>query len=70
MTHDWILDVLSDLKSFARKNDLPILAEQLGDTQLIAMSELKSADAGVSWAVTHERSAGDFDRSFGPRQNA
>ncbi len=43
MTHnDWILDVLSDLKSFATANGLSSLAEQLDDTTLIAAAEIAS----------------------------
>ena len=26
MRHDWIIDVLSDLRTYALRNDLPILA--------------------------------------------
>ena len=40
MAQDWILDVLSDLKTFARDNDMPALAEQLDDTAIVAMSEI------------------------------
>jgi hypothetical protein len=40
MKHNWILDVLTDLKTFAAQNELPALAEQLGDTQLVASVEL------------------------------
>ena len=40
MNPDWILDVLSDLKQFAQQNDLAILAEQLDDTAILALSEI------------------------------
>lgn len=40
MKSDWVIDVLSDLKEFAQQNDLPILAEQLDDTAIIALSEM------------------------------
>ena len=39
MRSDWILDVLTDLKTFARANDLTALAEQLDDTAIVAMAE-------------------------------
>ncbi|WP_146345933.1 hypothetical protein [Falsiphaeobacter marinintestinus] len=42
MQHDWILDVLADLKTFASANDLGALAEQLDDTTLIAAAEIAS----------------------------
>ncbi|MEP4509566.1 MAG: hypothetical protein ABJP90_06105 [Paracoccaceae bacterium] len=40
MRREWILDVLSDLKSFARDNNMPALAEQLDDTSIVAMAEI------------------------------
>ena len=42
MTHTWILDVLTDLKDYARKNELTALADQLDDTQFVAATELAS----------------------------
>eukprot|EP00326_Haptolina_ericina_P031530 CAMPEP_0181247610 /NCGR_PEP_ID=MMETSP1096-20121128/44707_1 /TAXON_ID=156174 ORGANISM="Chrysochromulina ericina, Strain CCMP281" /NCGR_SAMPLE_ID=MMETSP1096 /ASSEMBLY_ACC=CAM_ASM_000453 /LENGTH=39 /DNA_ID= /DNA_START= /DNA_END= /DNA_ORIENTATION= len=39
MRSDWILDVLTDLKTFATANDLPVLAEQLDDTAIVALAE-------------------------------
>ncbi|WP_371037379.1 MULTISPECIES: hypothetical protein [unclassified Rhodosalinus] len=42
MKHDWILDVLADLKNFSRANGLPALAERLDDTRLLAMAEIAS----------------------------
>lgn len=44
MRSDWILDVLTDLKTFARANKLPALAEQLDDTEIVAMAELSARD--------------------------
>jgi hypothetical protein len=40
--NDWILDVLADLRTFARANALNALAEQLDDTTLVAAAELSS----------------------------
>ncbi|WP_390910938.1 hypothetical protein [Pseudosulfitobacter sp. SM2401] len=40
MRSDWILDVLTDLKTFARSNELMALAEQLEDTAIVAMAEI------------------------------
>ena len=42
MTNDWILDVLADLKAFARTNGMTVLAEQLDDAVLIAAAEIAS----------------------------
>jgi len=50
MRSDWILDVLTDLKTFATANDLPVLAEQLDDTAIVALAEI---------AALHERTLGN-----------
>ncbi len=44
MQSDWILDVLADLRAFALSNDLPVLAEQLDDTALVALTEIAAAE--------------------------
>lgn len=41
MRNKWILDVLADMRAFARANSLPRLAEALDDTALIAAAELE-----------------------------
>lgn len=40
MQYDWIIDVLGDIKAFAKSNGLTALAEQLDDTSLIAAAEI------------------------------
>ncbi len=40
MGHEWIIDVLADLKSFASTNDLPQLAAQLEEAAFIAHVEI------------------------------
>ncbi len=52
MRSDWILDVLTDLKTFATANDLPVLAEQLDDTAIVALAEI---------AALHEKTQGDTE---------
>jgi len=47
MQNEWIIDVLSDLKAFARQNGLVQLAEQLDDAVLVAMTELASQEKGA-----------------------
>lgn len=42
MRSDWILDVLSDIKSFAIANELPLLAEHLDDIAIVALTEITS----------------------------
>ena len=51
MQNEWILDVLADLKTFAQKNGLGALAEQLDDTRLVAATELALTGEGTS---THD----------------
>ncbi|MCR8548097.1 hypothetical protein M4578_09670 [Salipiger sp. P9] len=46
MRHDWIIDVLTDLKTFARANALDALAEQLDEAQLVAQIEIASGVEG------------------------
>lgn len=41
MTHKWILDVLTDLKTFAALNGLEELSRQLDVTHRVAGSELE-----------------------------
>ena len=50
MKHDWILDVLTDLRSFAKNIDLLTLAAQLEDTQLVAAIEIATlAERAPFW---------------------
>ncbi len=50
MRHDWIFDVLTDLRSYAEKNDLPAIAQQAEIALDVARKELtaktKSEQAG------------------------
>jgi hypothetical protein len=55
MGHDWILDVLADLKGFADQNGLPLLASQLDDTKLVALAEITSSADGAPISVYGER---------------
>jgi len=66
MAQDWILDVLTDLRDFARANGLPATAEQLDDTRMMALAEIASqseraplGDKGRAGA--HIGTAGDGD---------
>lgn len=40
VSNKWIVDVLTDLKSFANANDLPVLSSQLGDAIIVALAEI------------------------------
>lgn len=63
MEHDWILDVLADLRNYASRNDLPALAEQLQETVLLAAVEISSAEgAGRDGVKAHARRHGGHAR--------
>ncbi|MEP1793121.1 MAG: hypothetical protein ABJI96_08900 [Paracoccaceae bacterium] len=38
--HIWILSVLTDLRTFACANGMPVLAEHLDETAIVAMTEI------------------------------
>ena len=65
MKHEWILDVLADLKNFARANDLPALAEQLSDTADLAAVEISSAEEKARRAHGDEFPVGSYSGSVG-----
>ena len=47
MSHDWILDVLADLRAYALKNDLGALADELGCARQVATDELLARGIGI-----------------------
>lgn len=49
MGKNWIIDVLTDLRSFAQQNDLPLLADELLAATRVARAEI--AAEGVSGPV-------------------
>lgn len=52
MKHEWILDVLTDLNSYARKHGLGDLAEQLNDARHVAAAEIAvQAEAPASSGI-------------------
>ncbi len=46
MQHDWIMDVLEDVRSFAQRNEMPALAEHMGEALRLAAAELERRRAG------------------------
>ena len=44
MRHDWIFDVLSDLKAYCLANGLPALAAKADEAFVVAQEELARAD--------------------------
>ena len=71
MGHEWIIDVLADLRSFAKTNDLPILAEQLDETALIASAEIDALTEKQSRQARGESpGTGQFFASTGASRRA
>lgn len=46
MGHDWVFDVLKDLRTYALKNDLPGLAQKVEDALRAAELEIGEPKAG------------------------
>ena len=42
MQNEWILDVIADVRSFARQNNLPDLASHMDTAWLLASAEIAS----------------------------
>ena len=71
MNYTWILDVLTDLRSFAQTNGLTALAEQLADTSLVAAAEIaQSTSQAPGGAGMHANEAGGLHFGFTVRDNA
>lgn len=71
MAHDWILDVLADLKAFAKQNGLVALSEQLDDTTLIAATELASTEGDCKDTPnSNVGPSGKLYRALAERENA
>jgi hypothetical protein len=71
MQYDWILDVLNDLKAFAKTNGLSDLAEQLDDTSLVAAAEISRATGKAERDMgAHADTAGVFYRGTTASDNA
>lgn len=51
MGHNWIIDVLADLESFAQQNELPMLADQIGQAALVATAEITATSEGAPTMV-------------------
>ena len=45
MGHDWIIDVLADVRRCARHNDMHLLTAQLDETMLVAAAEVANKRA-------------------------
>lgn len=54
MSNDWILDVLSDVKTFAKRNGLVALAEQLDEALLVAALEISNEESRARDALRED----------------
>ncbi|RMD88859.1 MAG: hypothetical protein D6811_13235 [Alphaproteobacteria bacterium] len=71
MGHDWILDVLADLKAYACTNGLAALAAQLDETILVAAAEGVASGKGTPLAAMgDEPAAGSIHRAVERGGNA
>lgn len=66
-SHAWILEVLSDMRDYAEKNNLPKLQEMVQDAEFVAMREievaldtLRSKDMTIAKFSDYQRSTGDL----------
>ncbi len=51
MGQKWIIEVLADLRAFADQNGLPLLAQQLEATTMVARAEIASIPEGAPLAA-------------------
>ena len=62
MADEWIIEVLSDLRNFARQNDLPDLAAELDQTLAVAFRTLgrkiATVDIGIAEVDLTQAKAG------------
>ncbi|SLN59749.1 hypothetical protein ROJ8625_03024 [Roseivivax jejudonensis] len=64
MRHDWIINVLSDLGTFARQNGLTALAAQIEDAKFVAHAEIASRaeDEELELRIVDHADREDADR--------
>jgi hypothetical protein len=62
MTENWMIDVLADLRKFAKNNSMGKLAEQLDDTIHVAASEMTPQMEEVKGAEQCSDETRDFLR--------
>ncbi len=62
MTENWMIEVLADLRKFAKNNRMGKLAEQLDDTIHIAASEMAPSVGEMKSAEQRTKKTRDFLR--------
>lgn len=68
MVHDWILDVLTDLRNFASKNGLGLTEEQIDQALVVVAKEL-NARQGIAQGTARFGHVGEFSRAVAEGRN-
>jgi hypothetical protein len=68
MGRNWIIDVIADLHTFAQRNELPLLANELAKAKTIAVVELDTTTEGAVAAAWGEDA--DSERIFSQSRNS
>lgn len=63
MKHDWMIDVLADLRTYALNHNMSNLSEHLEDSIMIAASDMTASEQGIV-IEADDRSAGELYRVF------
>ena len=64
MTNEWIMDVLSDLRSYAEKQSMMDLAEHLDDAILVAAGEIRDHAESQSVVKVNDAKVGTISGVF------
>ena len=68
MVHDWILDVLTDLRDFASKNGLGVTEAQINQALLVVSQELDARQA-LARGTAHLSHVREFSGSLTESRN-
>lgn len=69
MVHDWILDVLTDLRNFASKNGLGQTEEQIDQALVVVAREL-NARQGIAQGTAQLSHVGKFSGTVTESRNS
>ncbi|MEM8788479.1 MAG: hypothetical protein AAGE76_09480 [Pseudomonadota bacterium] len=69
MSQEWMLDVLSDLRSAAHKQAMYQLAELIDDAMMVAADELRTMSGSATVTGAHEDMDGDLPRPLAEREH-
>lgn len=69
MVHDWILDVLTDLQTYASKNGLGTTEEQIGQALAVIARELDGRSE-IAQGTAHIGYVREFSGTVGASRNS